>query len=318
MQVRMLSGADVAELLSMAEAIRLMRTAFAALSAGRAVMPMRSCVDFQNGDIHMMPAALDGGDICVKLVATFRGNRQHHLPVVQGLLTLTDGETGTPRAVMNCGPLTAIRTGAAGGLAIDVLSRQDSEVLGVIGAGVQARMQIEAGLCVRDFRQVILYDRDVKAAQTLRQLLLDRPNPPEVTIAADSQQAAKQADVLITATTSASPTFEGAGVRPGTHINAVGAYRPDVREVDDVLVERAYVVTDSREACQREAGDLIIPGCKGDAELGDILNGVAEGRSDDEQVTFFKSVGLAIQDAVVASWLLKQAEEHEIGSLIEL
>jgi ornithine cyclodeaminase/alanine dehydrogenase-like protein (mu-crystallin family) len=318
MKVRLLSSQDVAGLLSMPAAIQAMRSAFAALSSGHAVMPMRSRVDFQHGDMHLMPAALDDSDVCVKIVTTYRGNRQLGLPVVQGLLTLFDGETGVPRAVMNCGQLTAIRTGAAGGLAIDLLARPDSRTLGLLGAGVQAVQQANAALCVRDFRQVFVYDRRREAAEHLCLELQKRPDPPEIQILDNADAVAGSVDVLVTATTSDTPTFQGSKVRLGTHINAVGSYRPDVRETDNTLVERAYVVADCRLACKHEAGDLVIPGRDPDAELGEVVNQTAPGRTSAEQITLFKSVGLAVQDAAVANWLLQRAEEENSGTIVEL
>ena len=173
-------------------------------------------------------------------------------------------------------------------------------------------------MAVRSFQRVLIFDICREAAEGLRAVLLDRARPPKIELADSANAAARGADVLVTATTSCEPTFDGDVVRPGTHINAIGSYRPEAREVDAAAVERAYVVADSREACVKEAGDLIIPGRKPDAELGEVINGAARGRADAEEITLFKSVGLAVQDAASASWVLQEAERLGVGTLVDL
>ncbi|MCH5374528.1 MAG: ornithine cyclodeaminase family protein, partial [Planctomycetes bacterium] len=223
-----------------------------------------------------------------------------------------------PRALMNCGVLTAIRTGAAGGLAVDLLSRRDSQVLGLIGAGVQGQMQVRAAMVVRPIRRVIVFDARRSAAERFVSAFADGSPGLEATVADDPDQAVRAADVVITATTSDVPTFDGRSLRAGTHVNAIGSYRPERREVDTHTVQQAYVVADSRVACREEAGDLIIPAREPDAELGELVNGTAPGRRDDQQITLFKSVGLAIQDAATADWILEQAELLDAGTLVDL
>jgi ornithine cyclodeaminase/alanine dehydrogenase-like protein (mu-crystallin family) len=318
MTIRVLTGDQVAGLLSMDQAIRLMRQGFGALSSGRAVMPMRSRLDMECGDAHLMPASMDGTGLCVKIVTTYPGNCELGLPVVQGMLLVFDPQTGTPRALMDCRRLTAIRTGAGGGLAVDLLSRPDSRVLGLIGAGVQAQMQLRAALCVRPFDRVVVYDSFPGKARALQGKLVAEERLPAVDVAESVAEVVRQADVLITATTSRTPTFDGRAVRPGTHINAIGVYTPDRREVDEHVVSRAYVVVDCRQAAEHEAGDLILAGRAPDAELGEVVNGTAPGRSDDRQITLFKSVGVAVQDAVAAGWVLNQAEQQGVGVELDL
>jgi ornithine cyclodeaminase/alanine dehydrogenase-like protein (mu-crystallin family) len=318
MKYRILQRDDVVRLLPMPQAIEQMRKAFGELSAGRALLPMRSRVDTEKGDMHLMPAYLGDSGLCVKMVLTYPDNHQHGLPAVQGVLAVFDSATGTPQALMDCAGLTAIRTGAAGGLAIQLLSREDSHVLGLIGAGVQARMQAEAAMVVRDIRLVLVTDTRPGAADSFCQALAGRCQAPEVRRVDKADELASQADIVVTATTSPTPTFDGRVLRPGTHVNAVGAYVPEKREVDTATVQRAYVVVDWREASSREAGDLIIPNRQPDAELGEIVNGTAPGRIDDQQITFFKSVGIAVQDAAAAGWVLQQAELMGVGVLVDL
>jgi ornithine cyclodeaminase/alanine dehydrogenase-like protein (mu-crystallin family) len=318
MKIRILKGSDVVRLLPMSQAIERMRVAFGALSAGRVVMPMRSRVDTEKGDMHLMPACLDDSGLCVKAVLTFPGNRELGLPSVQGMLMVFDAQTGTPLALMDSARLTAVRTGAAGGLATELLARTDSRVLGVLGAGVQAAMQIEAARVVRDIRQILIHDVSRERAETLCEAIRGEDTALDVRVADGRDEVASEADILVTATTSTTPTFDSTKLRPGSHVNAVGCYLPDRREVDEHCVRTAYVVADSREACLKEAGELIIPGREPDAELGDIVNGTAPGRSDQRQITLFKSVGLAVQDAAAAGWVLQQAEQLDVGTLVDL
>ncbi len=265
-----------------------------------------------------MPASMDETGLCVKIVTTYPSNQDLRLPVVQGMLSLFDPETGAPRALMDCRRLTAIRTGAGGGLAIELLSRPDSRTLGLIGAGAQAQMQLRAALCVRPLERVILYDSSAANAHALRESLVTEDDTPAVKVASSVDEVVREADILITATTSRTPTFDGRAVGPGTHINAIGVYMPDRREVDEDIVNRAYVVVDCRRAAQHEAGELILAGRTPDAELGEVVNGTAAGRTNSQQITLFKSVGVAIQDAAAAGWVLKQAEQHGVGVEIDL
>ena len=318
MKLRILSGEDVDRLLPMPQAIQLMRKAFGALSSGRAVMPMRSSVETESGDMHVMPVFLEDAALCVKMVLTYPSNRPRNLPVVQGTLLCFDPETGTPRALMDCGRLTAIRTAAGGGLAIELLARPDSHVMLLIGAGVQGRMQAEAAMVARDIRQIFVTDMHRATADEFRAAMAERPDAPTVTVVDTADQVVDQAHIVVTATTSRTPTFDGRLLRPGTHVTAIGSYRPDWREVDTHTVQQAYVVVDSRRSAALEAGDLIIPQREPDAELGEIVNQTAAGRSDEQQITLFKSVGVAVQDAAVAGWVLKQAEAQGVGVLVDM
>jgi ornithine cyclodeaminase/alanine dehydrogenase-like protein (mu-crystallin family) len=268
--------------------------------------------------MHVMPAYLKDAALSVKLVLTYPGNRERSLPVVQGTMMVFDPATGTPQAVMDCGRLTAIRTAAGGGLAIELLARLDSHVLLLIGAGVQGRMQAEAAMVARDIRQIFVTDMHRATAEEFRAAVVARPNAPEVTVVDTADQAVEQADIVVTATTSHTPTFDGRLLRPGTHVTAIGSYRPDRREVDTHTVERAYVVVDSRRSAALEAGDLIISQREPDAELGEVVNETAPGRSDEQQITLFKSVGVAVQDAAAAGWVLQQAEAQDVGALVDV
>ena len=214
--------------------------------------------------------------------------------------------------------LTAIRTGAGGGLAADLLARKEAKTVALFGAGVQARVQLQAVMAVRPVTQVTLLSRTRASARKLAGEIAARPDAPAVRIASTPGEAVRDADIVIAATTSPTPLFDGNDLRPGAHVTGVGSYTPQTREVDGATVRRARIIVDSRQACLAEAGDILIPGAKIDAELGEILNGLKPGRQSDDEITFFKSVGIAVQDAVAASAVLEKAEEKGLGTVVEI
>lgn len=224
------------------------------------------------------------------------------------------------------GALTATRTGAASGAATDLLARTDAKRVGIFGSGVQARTQLEAVCTVREIEEAWVYSTDMEGAQTLSEEMSGYgPIPHPIKVAREPIEAVTFADVICTATTSSSPVFSGRDLKPGTHINAIGGYTPEMQELDEHTVRQAYVVVDSRQAVLAEAGDLMIPIQKGlihkdhiRAELREMVSGDAPGRSSEDQITLFKSVGVAVQDAAAAGLALRQAEELGFGQLIEL
>jgi ornithine cyclodeaminase/alanine dehydrogenase-like protein (mu-crystallin family) len=318
MSVRLISRTQITEILSMGKAIELMGHAFAAHAAGQVLMPPRQRVETAEGDMLLKPAYLPGEGFCVKLVMTYPGNQARGLPVVQGLMLVFDDATGTPRALIDAAELTAIRTGAAGGLAIKLLARRDCRSVVLIGAGVQGRKQLAAAMAVRSINQVFLFEPNNNVAEGLIEDLRTSTTGLRITRIDDPDDGVAQADIVLTATTSPIPTFNGSALRPGTHINAVGAYQPDRRELDERTMRQAYVVVDGWQAAGIEAGELAIPGITADAELGEVLNGSKPGRLDDRQVTVFKSVGMAVQDAFSATFVVREAERLGIGMEVDL
>lgn len=319
MDLRILSGDDVRAALPMPAAIEAMRRAFGQLSAGDATVPLRSRVPTEKGVTLLMPAFLHkSAELGVKIVSVYGENPARGLPVVSATVLVLDPETGLPRALMDGTSLTAIRTGAGGGLATDLLARRDARTVALFGAGVQARAQLQAVLAVRDIRRVYLRSLTRASAQTLADEISGWENPPQVVLAESARHAVQNADIVIAATTSATPVFDGRDLRPGTHITGVGSYTPQMQEVDAVTVTRARVVVDSREATLAEAGDIIIPGAAIAAELGEIVNGSQPGRQDADEITFFKSVGVAVQDAVAAAEVLLAAEKMGLGAVVVL
>jgi ornithine cyclodeaminase/alanine dehydrogenase-like protein (mu-crystallin family) len=325
-----LSRSDLRRLVSMPEAIELMKVAFAELSAGRATSPVRTVVEVNHDPsaMLMMPAYVPAAaSLGFKAVSFFGGNAKRHLPTIHALVCLFDHETGVPLAIMEGGYVTALRTGAVSGAATDLLARANARTLTVIGAGVQGVTQAAAICAVRPIERIIVVDaRDDAFPRYLDSIRRDWPDLADrVETTTDVQAAVRAADVLCTATTSKQPVFDDADLQPGTHVNGVGAFTPEMQEIPPETVVRATIVVDAVEAALAEAGDLIIPLRQGlitendiSRELGAVATGAAPGRASDDEITFFKSVGNAVQDVVVARRAVDRARETGIGATIDL
>ncbi len=329
MKLLILSAADVVTALPMDEAVEGMKNAFAQLSTGKATVPLRSHVDVpsHNGISLIMPAYLqETGELAVKLVSVFPNNPAHGLPVINGLVLALDVMTGLPLAIMDGATVTAIRTGAASGAATDLLAAPKARTVAILGSGVQARTQLEAVCTVRDIKRVWVYSPDMAHAERFVQDMAGRGRVPvTIHIAHTAAQAIRDADIICTATSSGTPVFAGTDLKPGVHINAVGTFRTDRREVDSETVRRALVVVDERAAMWAEAGDLVIPIQEGEiaeshihAELGEIVTGQKAGRTSADQITLFKSVGNAVQDAMATGIALRNAAAQQLGTYVNL
>ena len=303
--MRILSAEDVFKLLPMRAAIDAVRVGFIALSTGKANVPVRTGLPV-NGNVTLtMPAYIQGSAVSVvKIVSVYADNPQRGLPTVLGNVLVLDASNGMTLALIDGASLTALRTGAASGLATDLLALPDAHILAVIGAGRQARTQVEAVCAVRPIDTIRVYSPHHAAefADELRQRYR-----VEVQAVATSADALRDADVVVAATNSATPVVTLEPLKLGVHINGVGSYRPDMQEVAAEVVQRATVVVDHRESVWHEAGDLIIPRDLGlihesiiYAEIGEIAAGLRPGRTREDEITFFKSVGNAVQDAAVA------------------
>lgn len=323
---RILTAADVRRAVSMPEAIGLMRAAFAELSAGRATAPVRTALTLpaHEGRALFMPAYQPSTErLALKAVTIFPGNAARGLPLIHALVLLFDATDGRPLALLDGEALTALRTGAAAGLATDLLARPDADVAALFGAGVQARTQLEAVAAVRPLRRVYVFSRTRAAAETFATEMRAR-HDLDVRVADDPARL-REAAVVCTATTSVRPVFAPEHLAPGTHINGIGSYRPDMAEVPAETVAAARVVVDQREACLAEAGDLIQPLRRGlisedhlAAELGEVAAGLRPGRTTPTEITFFKSVGNAVQDAAVAAHAAAVATRDGFGTVVAL
>jgi ornithine cyclodeaminase/alanine dehydrogenase-like protein (mu-crystallin family) len=325
--LRFLSSDDVVRALPMLEAIEAMKEAFRELSAGQSEAPPRShiAIPDRGGDALFMPAYSPGADrVSLKVVTLFEGNRAKGLPFIQALVLVLDGTDGRPLAVMDGASLTAIRTGAASGAATDLLARVDAKTAASLGAGVQARTQLEAVCAVRDIERAWVFDVDGERAQAFADEMAERLGIVVDAVATPSA-GLENADIVCAATTSETPVFDDSDLAAGTHINAVGSYKPHVREIPAETVLRARVVVDQREAALEEAGDLILPLREGligkdhiHAEIGEIVAGLKAGRQSDTEITFFKSVGVAVQDLAAAGCALANAERLGLGTELRL
>jgi ornithine cyclodeaminase/alanine dehydrogenase-like protein (mu-crystallin family) len=314
--IRVIDEHDVRRLLPMGECIDVMAGALAALARGEVHNPLRFVVrpPGEPSLMGLMPAHRAGTAplYALKAVAIFPGNSARGLDSHQGFVALFDGETGQTRAILNAGAITAVRTAAVSGVATRLLAREDSSTLAILGAGIQARSHLEAMRAVRNFDRVVVWSR------TPRRL-------PELEEAASAEEAVRDADVVVTATSSAEPILKREWLKPGVHINAVGSSIPTARELDTATMREAALFVDRRESTVNEAGDFLFPQREGAigpehirAEIGELLIGSVEGRRSPDELTVFKSLGLAVQDLAAAEHVLRRAEAEDAGSVVSL
>lgn len=299
----------------MTEAIAAVEEGFAALSTGRATVPIRTSLPIAGDAIALsMPASIAGGRYwTVKLVTVAPGNTARGLPLIAATVLLGDAATGLPLALLDGTSLTALRTGAAGGVAAKHLARPDSRVVALFGAGAQARTQAEAVATVlgERLRELRVVARDPAHAERLageakRTLGVEAR-------ASDAEGALRGASIVVTATSSASPVFDGATLGEGVHITAVGSFKPTMRELDDATLSGARIFVDQREAALHEAGELQGRAPDEIVEIGEVIAARAPGRRSASERTVFKSVGNAVQDLVVAARAYERARELGLG-----
>jgi len=291
------------------------------------VMPLRINLFTPEGLALYMPAYLkEMGSLACKVVTSYKNNpAKYNLPTILGKMLLQDPETGDVICIMDAAYLTAVRTGAASGVATKHLARRDrGQTVGIFGAGVQARAQLWAMTVVRDIARAYVFDISREAVRNFIQEMgaqLDL----EIIEADTPERVLEEADIICTATSSPTPVFPGEKVREGTHLNCVGSHTPETRELDSAIIKRAKIIADSRQACLNEAGDILIPLREGaideshlHAELGEIITGKKPARTDEKEITVFKSTGLAIQDAAAAKLVYDKAVAMGLGTEMEL
>ena len=295
----------------MEEAIRAMGTAFAQLSSGEAVVPPRLSLDIpdKNATSLVMPAYATGSPYyTVKIVSVNYSNPDKGLPLIHGVVQVFDAENGKHIANLDGASITAIRTGAASGLATDLLAKENANVCAVFGTGVQAASHIEAVLEVRPIEKIIVFSRSKLSAEKFCSTLAN-----QVQCEIGKKESLLEADIVCTTTPASSPLFETDKIKPGCHLNVVGSAQPSFREVPTALVARSKIIVDKREACEQEAGDLIIPAQEGSwsfeqvhGELGQVVSGDIIARESENEITLFKSVGNAIQDHAMAHLIMEK------------
>ena len=302
---------QINDLISMEEAIRAMGTAFAQLSNGEAVVPPRLSLDIpdKNATSLVMPAYATGSPYyTVKIVSVNYSNPDKGLPLIHGIVQVFDAENGKHIANLDGASITAIRTGAASGLATDLLAKENANVCAVFGTGVQAASHIEAVLAVRPIEKIIVFSRSKPSAEKFCSTLAN-----QVQCEIGEKESLLEADIVCTTTPASSPLFETDKIKPGCHLNVVGSAQPSFREVPTGLVARSKIIVDKREACEQEAGDLIIPVQEGSwsfeqvhGELGQVVSGDIIARESENEITLFKSVGNAIQDHAMAHLIMEK------------
>lgn len=325
MRLLTVAAHDLPKLLPMRDAVEAMKSAFAALSAGDVVAPQRGAVPVESVDgiSLLMGGYVPGEGLAAKTVSIFNRNRELGKEVVSGLVLVLDPVSGEPVGLLDGGALTAWRTGAATGAATDLLARPDARIGALIGAGVQARTQLLAMDAVRGLDTIRVFGLEPQQVDEFIARL-----QPEVGArlerVSSAEHAVDGADVISSATNSPRPVFDGRRLVPGAHLNAIGTFTLDRREVDLVTVERATVFVDLVGAALEEAGELVA-GIEagvtrsGDwTEIGDVAARRSPGRTRVDEITFFKSVGHAVQDVVAASRIMRRAAETGMARTVDL
>jgi ornithine cyclodeaminase/alanine dehydrogenase len=318
----LLTKEDVVRVLDMRDCMNVVEKAFAELASGTAVLPLRIGIAPPDGVSLYMPAYLKQmGALACKVVTVYKNNpTRHNLPTIIGKVLLQDPATGEVTCIMDGGYLTAVRTGAVSGLATKYLARTDKgQVAAIVGAGVQAKMQLWAMATTRELSRAYVYDVSADALSAFIPEMSAKLRL-EILPADSPAQMLAVADIVCTASSSSTPLFDGSLVRPGTHINGIGSHSPNARELDTAIIQRSRVVVDSVEACLKEAGDIMIPLQEGaisqahiQTELGDVVLGRKPARTNAQEITLFKSVGLAIQDAAAAQLVYERARQAGVG-----
>jgi ornithine cyclodeaminase/alanine dehydrogenase-like protein (mu-crystallin family) len=327
MQILIVNQSEVRQLLPMAECIEVMAEALKALARGQAILPLRPVMWLPEkvGALGMMPAYMEDLQIMgLKIVSVFPGNHGTEYDSHMGAVMIFETKHGQPLAMMDATEITAIRTAAVSGVATKLLSREGAGDLAVLGSGTQARTHLDAMLLCRKIRRVRVWSRDPENARQFSERESRRHNIT-VELMPTVQAAVQGADIICTTTSSPNPILFGQHLSPGAHINAVGSSVPFARELDTEAVVKSRLFVDRRESTMNEAGDFLIPKKEGairddhiQGEIGEILLGKVKGRKLQEDITLFKSLGLAIEDLASAHHIYKKASAGGRGTLVEL
>ena len=327
MKILILNHSEVEKLLPMPECISAMEQAFTALARGEAHQPLRTIFrpPEVKGVLAMMPTFRSSPSplFGLKVICVFPGNAAIGKDAHQGGVMLFDGGTGELLAVVNASAITAIRTAAVSALATRLLSREDAGNLAIIGAGVQARSHLVAMNCARPLRRVRIAARNFENANSFANEMQTQCSA-RIEPVAGIEAAVRGADIIVTATTSIEPVLRREWISQGAHINAIGTFSPRAREVDTATIAAASLFVDRRESALNEAGDYLIAAQEGvigpehiRADLGEVLTNVHPGRTSPEEITVFKSLGLAIEDLAAASHVYQKAADTNAGTWVE-
>lgn len=324
-QTLIIGKKDAEELLTMDACIRAMEETFRDISAGKTTMLQRSMMPQKKGNTFaLMASDNQQQEICGVKTIVFPGSEAKKNGTSQGIIPLFDSATGALLAIVDAEHITALRTAAASAAATRVLAREDSCTLGLLGAGRIGRMHIAAISQVRPIRRVFVWNRTPAGGEACCKWVKEQLGL-EAVLCETPREATEQADILCTVTQAKEPLVEGEWIKEGAHINAVGACAPTAREVDSRTVCRSAIYLDQRQAALRDGGDLVIPLEKGElsmdnirGEVGQVLLGTVPGRQSPEEITFFESVGIAVEDLSAAHLLYRLALEKGRGTMVEI
>ena len=327
MNLLVLNQSEIEQLLPMQAGIEVMAQALTALAQDQVHLPLRMVVRPPEaaGVMALMPAHIAGDNAAlgVKVICVFNGNPARGKDSHQGAVLLFDAETGEPLALMNASAITEIRTAAVSGVATRLLARDEAGDLAIIGSGVQARSHLAAMTCVRSIRRARIASRNFEHAQNFAAEMQPHYAFP-IDAVATIESAVHDADLIVTATASSDPVIHREWVAPGAHLNVVGASLPHAREVDTATMAAASFFVDRRESTLNEAGDYLFAMREGAigpehirAEIGEILIGAKAGRTQPDEITLFKSLGLAVEDVATAAYIYQQAQQHNAGTWVE-
>jgi ornithine cyclodeaminase len=327
MSAVILTQAEVRRLLPMRECIELMAEALKSLTRREGLNPLRSVIRLPNRSdlLGLMPGHLGSPfALGLKVITIFPGNHGTRFDAHQGVVLLFEGERGRPLAIMNASEITAVRTAAVSAVATRLLAREDADDLAILGAGVQARTHVEAMLAVRPIRRVRVFSRTAEHREQFAARESAR-HGVAVEASGSAEEAVRGASIVCTTTSSKEPVLRGEWIDAGAHVNAVGASVPSARELDGAAVARARLFVDRRESTLNEAGDFLLAqqeGLVGEeqilGEIGELLLGEVDGRGTEEEVTLFKSLGLAVEDLAAATYVHRRAVEEGVGTTVEL
>jgi ornithine cyclodeaminase/alanine dehydrogenase len=313
-----LSDADIEQILTMEETIDVVEKAFMEYANGNVVLPTRSSIMIPkyNGSISLMPSYLTELDTqATKIISIYPRNKEKGLPTTVAWIIVIDPRNGMVTAIMDASYLTAMRTGAITGVAAKYLAPKDAKTVAVFGAGVQGRTQVLAACVVREIEKVFVYDID-DAAKKRFAYNMSKELGIKVIPSETGKTACYDADIILTATTSSKPVIRREWLKDKVHVSAIGAFYPDYREIDTATIAEAKLVIDDLEGIKHEAGDIIIPISEGAiswehiyAELKELVTGQKVGRTSEDNITVFKSVGIAIQDSSVAYLILNKIKQ---------
>ncbi len=327
MKLLILNQTEIEQLLPMQDCVEVMTRALTALAQGQVHLPLRMVVRPPEaaGIMALMPAYIAGESAAlgVKVINVFNGNPAKGKDSHQGAVLLFDAETGEPLAMLNASAITAIRTAAVSGVATRLLAREDAGDLAIVGAGVQARSHLAAMACVRSIRQVRVASRRFEHAQRFATELQPHYAFP-IRPMATTEAAVRGADVIATVTSSFDPIIQRDWITPGAHLNVVGGSVPAAREIDTATMAAASLFVDRRESTLSESGDYLFAAREGAigpehirAEIGEVLIGAKPGRSRPDEITLFKSLGLAVEDIAAAAYVYHQAKTMRTGTWVE-